>query len=90
MLDPQSELDGHQQQPKPIVPVCGHCRAGRKAPWPDGAPLVMTKLTMGNLLIGVFACGNPDCGAIHSCQVLQATVSQQQRPLIQPPGGGMN
>ena len=67
-----------------ILPVCGKCGVGRAGEG-KGAPIVMTTITMGNLLVAVFACGNPECGAIHSCQVLQAIVPQQQpseRPLI--------
>lgn len=84
--DPQAALDALQQsEQKPIIPTCGKCGAGRKAPWPDGAPLVMTNLQMGPMMLGVFACGNPACGAIHSVQVLQMAVPQQQRNLVQAP-----
>lgn len=75
--NPQDEMDALQKKDgveKPIIPTCGKCGAGRAAPWQDGAPIVMTNLQMGPMLLGVFACGNPDCGCIYSIQILQMAV----------------
>lgn len=86
--DPQRDLDIKQQeqQPQSVVPTCPKCGAGRRAPWASGAPLIMTNLTMGPMLVGVFHCGNPACGAIFSVQVLQMAVpAQRSEPLIHRP-----
>ena len=85
--DPQNELDAQAPAPQPrpqVIPTCGNCGAGRVAPWDQGAPIVMTNTAMGPMLLGVFHCGNPECGAIHSIQVLEiaSRAPDQQKPLI--------
>jgi hypothetical protein len=51
----------------------------------------MTNLVMGPMLCVVFFCGNPDCGAIFSVNVLEMALPghpQAPKPLLHIPGGG--
>lgn len=71
--NPQGALDELQRTAAPPVPkaTCGKCGAGRSEPWANGAPLIMQHMNMGPMLVGVFYCGNPACGAVFSVQLLE-------------------
>lgn len=86
----QSPRDNHQISEKPLIPKCPHCGAGKR-PGEQGAPMSMTNLVMGPMLCVVFFCGNPDCGAIFSVNVLEMALPghpQAPKPLLHIPGGG--
>lgn len=79
-----------EKQPIIIIPVCGKCGAGRKDPWPHGAPLTANEIFMGRARMMIVICGNPTCGVIHSVQCLEIAIPQQApgpaKSLIIPPG----
>lgn len=68
-----------QQQVPRHLPTCPHCRMGKE----KGAPLFTLDMRIGPAITVVFYCANPECGAIHSIQVLEIhRASTETKPLI--------
>lgn len=70
-------LNQETPQPMRVIPTCGFCNAGKEPPFGHGVPITLTTIQMGPMVVGVFHCGNPDCGSVFSVEVLQMAVPAQ-------------
>jgi hypothetical protein len=76
-MEREQESNGTSPTTAPVLPKCQYCEA-------DPAPVIPSPIAMGGAQAVVFHCGNPECRAIFSVQLVK--VEQQRGSGLVVPG----